>query len=208
MSGQSTLTPVVYKEVPGFPGYRVGDDGSLWSQWRRGGRKGQYLVEAWTLLQGGIDRSGYRKAILCVDGKRRYVRIASLVLEVFIGPCPEGMECCHQDGTVSNDRLDNLRWDTHKNNIADKRRHGTHQSCEKNANHKLTADQVRTIRTRRAAGEKLGPLAREFGVLPCTISAIAHRRLWKDLDPPHCLRGPASLFDRLDAEPDLFTEKE
>src|SRR5215472_269740 len=48
MSEQSTSAPsdgqsqVDYRDIPGFPGYRVGDDGSIWSAWRKGGRGPSY----------------------------------------------------------------------------------------------------------------------------------------------------------------------
>lgn len=48
-----------------------------------------------------------------------------LVLTAFVGPCPEGMEGCHEDGDPSNNRATNLRWDTHKNNQLDMHKHGT-----------------------------------------------------------------------------------
>lgn len=55
---------------------------------------------------------------------RGSIHIANLVLEAFVGPCPEGMECCHWDDNQSNNRLDNLRWDTHANNVRDGYRNG------------------------------------------------------------------------------------
>src|SRR4051794_29919181 len=33
---QSTTSFVSYKDILDFPGYRAGDDGSVWSAWRRG----------------------------------------------------------------------------------------------------------------------------------------------------------------------------
>ena len=58
--------------------------------------------------------------------KRTLTRMVhQLVAEAFIGPCPDGMEICHLDGDRSNNRLDNLRYDTRKNNHADKWKHGT-----------------------------------------------------------------------------------
>lgn len=55
---------------------------------------------------------------------RGAVDVACLVLEAFVGLCPEGMECCHQDDDRSNNRLENLRWDTHANNVKDGYRNG------------------------------------------------------------------------------------
>ena len=59
------------------------------------------------------------------NGSRITVRVHRLVLEAFVGPCPEGMEGCHNDGDASNNALSNLRWDTSSANKQDMIRHGT-----------------------------------------------------------------------------------
>lgn len=59
------------------------------------------------------------------DGERKYQYVHILVLTAFYGPCPEGMEGCHHDGDPLNNRLGNLRWDTHVGNVSDSIRHGT-----------------------------------------------------------------------------------
>ena len=33
----NAVAQVEYRDVPGWPGYRVGDDGSVWSLWKRRG---------------------------------------------------------------------------------------------------------------------------------------------------------------------------
>lgn len=54
-------------------------------------------------------------------------RIHSLVLEAFVGPRPDGMEGCHNDGDPANNHLANLRWDTRAANNQDTLRHGRHE---------------------------------------------------------------------------------
>jgi hypothetical protein len=51
--------------------------------------------------------------------------VSHLVLSVFVGPRPEGMEACHADRDPTNNALTNLRWDTHHANVLDAVRHGT-----------------------------------------------------------------------------------
>ena len=46
--------------------------------------------------------------------------VHALMLESFVGPPPEGMEGCHNDGNGLNNRLDNLRWGTPKSNGEDR----------------------------------------------------------------------------------------
>ena len=47
-----------------------------------------------------------------------------LVLEAFVGPCPPGMEALHWDDDHDNNRLENLRWGTRAENMADMSRNG------------------------------------------------------------------------------------
>jgi len=42
-----------------------------------------------------------------------------LVLEAFVGPCPEGMEALHWDDDPNNNTVDNLRWGTRTENMRD-----------------------------------------------------------------------------------------
>jgi len=49
-----------------------------------------------------------------------------MVLEAFVGPCPEGMECCHRDGNPANNHVGNLYWGTRSENLYDAVRHGAH----------------------------------------------------------------------------------
>lgn len=63
-----------------------------------------------------------------ITRKTRYFH--RLVLEAFIGPCPEGMECRHLDGDAGNNRLENLAWGTPIENGEDKVRHGTMKRVE------------------------------------------------------------------------------
>jgi hypothetical protein len=112
-----------YGLIPDFPGYRVGTDGSVWSSfykvyrgWERGG--------PWRRLRATPNSTGRLTVGLTnPDGKlcSRYVHL--LVLLVFIGPCPDGLEACHENGDHLDNRLDNLRYDTHQANMDDRERH-------------------------------------------------------------------------------------
>lgn len=78
---------------------------------------GEVLVPAngtrlahWT--RGSKNSKGYLR--VGIGGKRYFVH--SLVLEAFVGPCPEGFECNHKDRNRSDNRLENLEWVTHQDN--------------------------------------------------------------------------------------------
>jgi hypothetical protein len=105
-----------------------------------------------------------------------------LVLEAFIGLRPEGLECCHADGVRTNNRLENLRWDTHASNIADMRRHGTDPSGERHGMAKLTEQDVREIRRRYETGAvSQASLALEFGVTQTCVGNAVRRVTWADM---------------------------
>ncbi len=118
---------VQFRDVPGYPAYRVGDDGSVWSCWRRVGRGGGFanrLTERWRRMKPGVQAKGYLYVNLCfARGNVRTFRVHRLVLEAFVGPCPEGMECRHLNGVRADCRLENLIWGTRAENVADRRKH-------------------------------------------------------------------------------------
>jgi hypothetical protein len=105
-----------------------------------------------------------------------------LVLEAFAGPCPEGLECCHNDGDPANNRLENLRWDTRKANVEDSRRHGTMRLGSR-AHTKLREEDVREIRRQKAEGVPMDRLAAAFSVSRANIEAIVYCRSWRHSRP-------------------------
>lgn len=71
------------------------------------------------ILVPGLHRRGHHRYILHAEGRKEYVQGHRLVLEAFVGPCPDGMECCHNDSDPGNNRVENLRWDTRSSNTLD-----------------------------------------------------------------------------------------
>lgn len=117
-----------WREIPGWEGYyAVSDDGQVKSLARSvQGRPGVLINKRERLLTSQINSSGYLVVWLCRDNKRTQVSVHRLVLSAFVGPCPEGMEGCHNNGNPSDNRVENLRWDSRSENTKDRVRHGTH----------------------------------------------------------------------------------
>jgi hypothetical protein len=115
----------------------------------------------------------------------RVVRIYHLVLLTFVGPCPDGMECCHYDDDRSNNVLSNLRWDTRTGNLRDRWRNGkggkTGAIGEDCGSAKLTEDNVRVIRQLRGDNPRIWSyekLGRKFGVTKRTVILVVRRETW------------------------------
>ena len=113
------------------------------------------------------------------DGKPTSVCNHTLVLTAFLGPRPEGMECCHGLGGRADASLANIRWDTKLANEADKEISGTRYRGSKCHAAKLDEDAVAEIRKRHAAGGvTLVELAAEFGVTDTVIGDAIRRVTW------------------------------
>lgn len=54
-----------------------------------------------------------------------------LVMAAFVGPCPDGIEVCHNNGNPADNRLSNLRYGTHSENQLDQVKHKTHYFANK-----------------------------------------------------------------------------
>jgi hypothetical protein len=119
--------------------------------------------------------------ITLYKNNRRFDKlIHRLILETFIGPCPEGMECCHKNDVPTDNRLENLRWDTRSNNVKDAFRNGGR--CEKgeyNNRAKLNILQIRVIRRllefNTLTQKEIGNI---FSVGQPCIFKIKHKRRW------------------------------
>lgn len=134
------------------------------------------------ILKCGTNPDGYIIVHLCKDGQKKAKAVHSIVLEAFIGPCPLGNECCHNNNDPKDNRLVNLRWDTRASNCADKISNGTSHRGEGNPKAKLTTKKVLEIRHRRLH-EKPTPtykqLAYDYGVHPNNIQQIVTGKTWK-----------------------------
>jgi hypothetical protein len=175
-SGQA----VEYRDVTGHPGYRVGDDGSVWSRWRRGRKRA--LCETWRRLRLSTDRDGYQRCSLHRGGLKQAFGVHRLVLEAFVGHRSHGMQCRHLDGTAGNNRLDNLCWGTPLENAADMTRHGTRvirRGARAITCAKLAEADIPIIREQLAIGVTERELARNFGVSLPTIYNIKANRVWR-----------------------------
>ena len=165
------------KNIPEYPDYYADEEGNIYSAKRRYGA-GTFTDTAGTkLLSAHPSGDGRKSVVLFRNGIRRTMAVHRLILETFVGPCPPGMEACHNDGDKLNNRLDNLRWDTRSANSFDAVRHGT-AGGERNGNAKLKKEQVIAIRHDDRTPQKI---ANDYGISRSAIRLIKQRRTWQEL---------------------------
>lgn len=134
---------IIYKEIPGYPKYRAGTDGTIW-RWYPG-RKREPGTGRWKPIKA-VWQSTDKKSVI-VNLSRKTKIVGRIILETFVGPCPSGKECCHfPDRDPMNCRLENLRWGTSKENNYDQVLHGTRVRGETHPQAKFTDKQIRDIR--------------------------------------------------------------
>lgn len=166
-----------WKPVPGWESsYEVSDLGRVRSLPRR--VASSYGSTSWNrgrvLAQSKV--CGYPGVSL---GRGKRANVHRLVAAAFLGPCPDGMLVRHLDGDRANSVVSNLAYGTHRENEADKYRHGRAVLGERSPNAKLSADGVREMRRARAAGATLGDLSARFGVCQNNVSLIVRGLAWK-----------------------------
>ena len=172
---------VVYCLIYDWPGYCVGDDGSVWSCRSSGWIGG--LSATWHRVNTRAkNKYGHQRVLLCNGGYRKCVAVHRLVLAAFVGACPEGMECCHLNGNARDNRLVNLCWGTRSRNSEDTRRHGTNPLGQRNPHAILTDELVREIKRLKAEGHvNQRQIARRMGVTDAAISAITRGVNWSHI---------------------------
>lgn len=178
---EQIVTEVEYRDIPGFEGYRVGSDGSVWTCWRKEstGLCGLYMAmsDTWKKMKPRKVKNGY----LRVKIAKKTFPVHRLVLLAFTGPRPEGHEVRHLDGSRDNNHKSNLAWGTHIENMQDRDAHGTTASNKGTSNGaaKLTDEKVLLIREKHSQGESMSSLGRQFGVCVQAVSNIVYRKVWK-----------------------------
>jgi len=171
----------VWKPIPGFPGYEVSNAGQVRSFHKHFGKRGWGLSDKPVkILSPHCGHNGYYSVNLRKNRKTYRRRIGTLVILAFMGPRPDGMEVCHNDGNPSHDHLDNLRYDTHKSNIQDASRHGTLKGTPK-----FTNSQVKAIRSLYSLGNiSQSELAEKFHVHRSSISLLLRGETYKKAGGP------------------------
>lgn len=117
-----------WRAIPEWEGfYEVSSFGRVRSLPRVVYRSNGYVLNLkGKILKTNPDTRGHHQFRLNRPGVRKIARVHRIVLEAFVGPCPEGMGALHWDDDKDNNHLSNLRWGTPTENQYDRVRNGSH----------------------------------------------------------------------------------
>lgn len=162
----------IWKNVVGWEEfYEISNLGNIESKVRKGKTSFGERTYAGKQVNAFVHSNGYLTVNLTTNKQRKQVSVHRLVAQAFLGNCPDGMECCHNNGIKNDCRLENLRWDTRKNNHADKKIHGTQQHNIK----KLTPELAKEIKEIK---EKAELIAKKYNISVTQIWRIKTGRSW------------------------------
>lgn len=128
MSHDTSTQNEQWLDIPGYEGYyQVSSMGRVKTLHRVTIRNNGWPITVREKIRKlFLDKRGYWRVSLRKPGQNTHHLVHRLVLEAFVGPCPEGMEACHNDGDPGNAKLSNLRWDSSSSNNFDIVKHGNH----------------------------------------------------------------------------------
>jgi len=140
-------------------------------------KTGKNYIRKGKVLAFNINKVGlpYKRVKLSKDGNASLHLVSRLVLTAFVGHPKQKEQACHNNSDPSDNKLENLRWDSAKGNYKDRIENATYPVGTKNPNRKLKEKDVLFIRNSTLSQKKLGEL---FGVSPKYIYNIRSRRTW------------------------------
>lgn len=128
-----------------------------------------------------------------INKYRKTIRIHKLVLETFRGPRSSNMECRHIDGNPLNNKLNNLEYGTHTENMQDRIKHGRYfqpdNRGQKCGTHKLTDEDIPQIRRLLSSGRNGNSgkiytqleISKIFGISRHAISEVKTGKTWSHI---------------------------
>jgi len=117
--------------------YEVSNLGRVRSWYVYGSNSGKKALEP-RILKPDISWCGYYRIALYKNGTSFKKQLSRIVLEAFSGQPPHSFEAAHLNGIKADNRFQNLKWCSKKENAYHKKLHGTQIAGETHHLSKLT----------------------------------------------------------------------
>lgn len=124
-------------------------------------------LKSYVLRPATCKRSGRITHLSVLLGDRNPHQVHQLIMQVFVGPRPHGLEVCHNNGDPTDNRLENLRYDSRSANHLDMQRHGTD----------IYRNRINCPRSHPLAAPNLKPSALKHGHRECLACSRAKNKV-------------------------------
>lgn len=157
----------IWKPIPDCDGYFASNKGRV--------KNGKTEV----IYTGHVNEKGYIMVSVIELGIRKYKNTARLVASAFHGKCDHKM-VLHNNGNPADNRPENLRYGTAKDNYDDAVKHGTNSKGTIHGGAKLKPDDILKIREEYNSGKSsYNKLGEKYGVTKHTIYRVIKGDNWK-----------------------------
>jgi hypothetical protein len=162
------------RPIPSAIGYSASRCGKIISYHR---------LEPFELKQAD-HRQGYKKVSLKTSAGIKNKLVHRLVLEAWVGPCPDGCVTNHKNGIKTDNRLENLEYCTQSENMAHAYGYGLSPKppIRKGSECLLAKLDEQKVLALRAEDDRkpgyLKRLAKKYKITPSAASKILLRRTW------------------------------
>jgi hypothetical protein len=173
----------IWKTIPNYSLYEASTMGRLKTfNWKNHGKE--------RIMKPALDGSGYLRTMLKNDdGKIETIKVHRIILQTFIGePFVNKPECNHKNSIRSDNRLINLEWVSHSENLIHSFMVGmSSNEGQNNPAATLTDAQVIEIRKNYTYGKKAKSgttkkqIAEKYGTTFNVIKLLVQGRTWKHL---------------------------
>ena len=169
---EEQLASEIWKPIPGYEGhYEASNIGRIRS----------FKRSCVILLPKKLKKGGYLRIALSRNDIRKVYLVHRLVYLSFFGSLGENLVVCHKNSVTNDNRIENLRLDTQKGNVADRTPEHWRQTTARGSKiktAKLTDEKVIEIRKRAESGENSFSIANDFGVGYHTVRRVVQKKTW------------------------------
>lgn len=173
----------VWKPVQGYEGlYEISNLGRLKSPQKVvNGKEGRLHTLKERMLNPRVNQTGYYHTALYKNGKPKWYTVHRMVALSWIDNPENKPHINHKDSNRLNNRVDNLEWCTHGENMKHGFLYGNKtQKGEKNNAAKITREIAEAVRALYAEGNLTQwQVGERFGLARCHVKDITTHKIWK-----------------------------
>lgn len=179
------MTKEIWKPIPGYGDfYEASNMGRIRSKTRivtklnaKVGDLRDFVISG-KILKNHLRPDGHYDFGGSFNGNRFSLLVHRAILMAFVGMPEVDEEACHNNGIHSDNRINNLRWDTHANNMKDKFLHKNAQRGETHSSAKIKEEDAINIIQGTISIKQAVKL---FGIDQATARSIRRGKTWKHL---------------------------